>query len=234
MTWMPTDHRLGVCHVDEQGGIDPSRPMADIDVVRLALDGAYTVVHTPETGQRAIMLGLRSPPLASRLTMTLASGTSSSIHELSFHRGDLAWATKAVLGASSLVAAEAVPILPAEPTVWLEANWPAVTAALSHPHVLIPVRRRVSAAAPTARWAVQACSDPLRTTLEARSRTVDSRLHQAGELTWALTFVDHGGDAADEGPRDEVAPGRGAGRRRQWAPWWDLGAWYFDRTRPRI
>jgi hypothetical protein len=226
VTWLPTDHRLGVHHRDEFGQIDPHRPVADLDVVSLALTGAYTLIRTVESDRHGILPGLCASPLASKLAMDLASEQPGGVPALGFRRGDVSWVSL-LTGLPSVTGR--VTLTPARPEDWLVTNWMAAALALTNSFVLAPAADR-----PFRGWAVRSGLGPPSTSAPSTASLPRTASCQLGDLTWAVPYVTPpNADAAD--PEDDVCAGPELPRRRATdVPWWDLGAWLLSRRPPRV
>jgi hypothetical protein len=206
--------------------------MADVEVVRLALQSAYTLVHDPGSGIRGTAPGLVAPLLASRLTIALASDCALSVARAGFGRGDLTWVQHLPLEPPDPQKG-LVPLAPALPESWLDSNWPAVVAALTRDVVLIHLSPTANSQPMRGVAVLPLVSDA---SVPGTSSGVlrGIRTRQRGDLRWAVA-VATGLEANDlDGAEDSgSAPPRSHGRRQD-IPWWDLGAWHFTGRTPRL
>jgi hypothetical protein len=237
VTWLPTDHRLGVHALDTLGSVDATRPLSDLEVVRIALSSAYTLTHEADSGLRGISARLRVSPLASRLTMGLTSVERPTVLRigvppLGFRRGDMTWVRDLPLDPPG-PPGDAVAIHPAAPAHWLDSNWPAVVACLTRDFALGRVPG-VSQTVPARVLAVRSSPPREDSTDNPCAGRRDHREWQHGDLAWALTFVTPWDLAADDADDDIVYARRPPHRRAQGVPWWDLGAWLYSESAPRL
>jgi hypothetical protein len=230
VTWLPSDHRLGVHQLDELGQIDPNRPMADIDVVSLALRGPYTLIRTAASDRHGMVSGLRASPLASKLAMDLTSDQLGGVPALGFRRGDMSWVS---LLPDLPSVTERVVLTPAHPEDWLVTNWAAAALALTNRFVLAPTSRP-TADQPVRRWSVMSSPGPPSTSVPSTAilrRTVSRPL---GDLTWAVRYVTPSIADADDPEDDAFTQPELPRCRVSGVPWWDIGAWLLSRRPPRL
>ncbi len=230
MTWLPTDHCLGVHHIDELGQIDRDRPMADIDVVSLALSGGYTLIGTADSHRHGIVPGLRISPLVSKLAMDLASVRPGGVAALGFRRGDMSWVSLQAGHAQRYGTRDS----DARTSRGLACHELAGRRAGPDEQLRACARGAAGGGSCSPTGCRHVESRPTKHLGPQPSQLAQDRFRQLGDLTWAVPYVTPpNADAAD--PEDDARSRPELPRRRAPdVPWWELGAWLLSRRPPRL